>query len=61
MFTKHVYTCPDVIHITRRTKKITYSILGAEALIFVAMLAAGWLLEKQDKKDARYLKAVPNN
>ena len=40
MFKRHVYTCPDVIHVRKLQKRVSYTILGVEALFFGTMWAA---------------------
>lgn len=47
---KHVFTCPDVIHLRNRQKKLTRISIAVNGAFFLGMLAAGKALEARDNK-----------
>lgn len=61
MFHRYKYTCPDVIHMRAVNRKIIYANLIAGVMVPVMITAAGFWLEKQDRKDRERLKVVPND
>jgi hypothetical protein len=56
MFKRHVYTCPDIIHLRNRQKKIYI----ANTAMLVVFIAGSFLVEKyQDRKLARQIASTP--
>lgn len=53
MFKRHVYTCPDVIHIRSRNKRNQLAIFGVYVLSLGGLWVYGDYLERQEKKDRK--------
>lgn len=47
MFTRHVYTCPDVIYLRNRQKRINHASIGLTILIYGGLYLYGLRVTKQ--------------
>lgn len=59
MFKKHIYTCPDVIYLRDRNRKILIANFTVMGIVLSVLWGFGTYLEKQEKK--RLLRSVEND
>jgi hypothetical protein len=61
MLKRHVYTCPDVIHMRKVNRNLNRTIIGIEAGLLVAVFAVGSYVDWKGKKTKKPdLEIVPD-
>jgi len=58
MFTKHTYTCPDVIYMRKRNRRITLANLGITVVLGSAAYAYGWYVERKEARERQTMTGI---
>jgi hypothetical protein len=58
MFQRHVFTCPDVIYLLNRQKKINRLLIGANLIAFGGFYIYGRHLDKQDTAELHIVENI---
>jgi hypothetical protein len=56
--THHEFTCPDVLYLQARQKKITYTAIAVYGTIFVGMYGYGKYLERKDRNASKNVNPI---
>lgn len=59
MFSRHEYTCPDVIYLRNRNKKIQLANLAFGAFTIAAFTVMGYVEDKKTRPEAVDLPTAP--
>lgn len=58
MFKRHVYTCPDVVYLINRQKRINQASIGLSLIFWGGMVMYGNHLAKKDERKLEELRQL---